>query len=91
MKSAVTCQRGASLAQTEEARQALLAIKARVEASRPAVDVTTAAVNFTVGERFLQGLPTSRTFSDLLNLAPGVALSQATADIESVARTVLPA
>ncbi|HUE90028.1 MAG TPA: carboxypeptidase regulatory-like domain-containing protein [Vicinamibacterales bacterium] len=51
--------------------------RARVEGSRPVVDVTSAAVAFNLGEPLLRGLPTSRTFSDLINLVPGVAGEQA--------------
>jgi hypothetical protein len=68
---------GATLTLDTRLDVATLSEQTRVEASRPAVDVTTAAVNFTVSERFLQGLPTTRTFSDLLNLVPGVAGDQA--------------
>lgn len=48
-----------------------------IEQSRPVVDVTSAAVTFQLGEKLLRGLPTSRTFSNLINLFPGVAGDQA--------------
>jgi hypothetical protein len=51
--------------------------RAQVEGARPVVDVTSAAVAFNLGEALLRGLPTSRTFSDLINLVPGVAGEQA--------------
>lgn len=51
--------------------------RAQVEVSRPVVDVTSASVTFHLGETLLRGLPTSRTFSDLINLVPGVAGEQA--------------
>ena len=51
--------------------------RADVEVPRPVVDVTSASVTFDLGEPLLRGLPTSRTFSDLINLAPGVAGDQA--------------
>ena len=41
------------------------------------MDVTSAAVTFNLGEAMLRGLPTSRTFADLINLVPGVAGDQA--------------
>lgn len=68
---------GATLTVDAELAVATLAAETRVDASRPAVDVTTAAVTYTLGEPFLRGLPTSRTFSDLINLFPGVAGEQA--------------
>lgn len=51
--------------------------RTQVELSRPLVDVTSASVNFHLGEPLLRGLPTSRTFADLINLVPGVAGDQA--------------
>ena len=51
--------------------------RTHVELSRPVVDVSSASVTFHLGEPLLRGLPTSRTFSDLINLVPGVAGEQA--------------
>ena len=51
--------------------------RAQVEVSRPVVDVTSAAVAFNLDKELLRGLPTSRTFADLINLVPGVAGDQA--------------
>ncbi|MGE0816287.1 MAG: carboxypeptidase regulatory-like domain-containing protein [Vicinamibacterales bacterium] len=68
---------GATLTLDTELGVAAQVEQARAEAARPAIDVTTAAVTYTVGEPMLRGLPTSRTFSDLLNLFPGVAGDQA--------------
>lgn len=51
--------------------------RAQVTVSRPVVDVTSASLNFNLGEPLLRGLPTSRTFADLINLIPGVAGDQA--------------
>jgi hypothetical protein len=68
---------GATLTVDAQLAVATLSTETRVDASRPAVDVTTAAVTYTLGEPFLRGLPTSRTFSDLINLLPGVAGEQA--------------
>ena len=68
---------GATLTVDAELAVAGLSAETRVDASRPAVDVTTAAVTYTLGEPFLRGLPTSRTFADLINLFPGVAGEQA--------------
>lgn len=68
---------GATLTVDAELAVATLATETRVDASPPAVDVTTAAVTYTLGEPFLRGLPTSRAFSDLINLFPGVAGEQA--------------
>jgi hypothetical protein len=56
---------------------AAVAERAQVDAARPVVDVTSAAVAFTLNETWLRGLPTSRTFADLINLIPGVAGDQA--------------
>ncbi len=68
---------GATLTVDAELAVAALSAQTRVDASRPAVDVTTAAVTYTLGEPLLRGLPTSRTFADLINLMPGVAGEQA--------------
>lgn len=68
---------GATLIVDAELAVAGLNTETRVEAARPAVDVTTAAVTYTLGEPMLRGLPTSRTFADLINLLPGVAGDQA--------------
>lgn len=68
---------GATLTVDAELAVAALSAETRVDASRPAVDVTTAAVTYTLGEPLLRGLPTSRTFADLVNLLPGVAGEQA--------------
>ena len=68
---------GATLTVDAELAVAALSAETRVDASRPAVDVTTAAVTYTLGEPLLRGLPTSRTFADLINLFPGVAGEQA--------------
>lgn len=68
---------GATLTVDAELAVAALSAETRVDASRPAVDVTTAAVTYSLGEPFLRGLPTSRTFGDLINLFPGVAGEQA--------------
>jgi hypothetical protein len=51
--------------------------RAEVEAVRTAVDVTSASITFNLGDPLLRGLPTSRTFADLINLVPGVAGEQA--------------
>lgn len=54
-----------------------LAERTQVDQARPVVDVTSAAVTFTLSEPMLRGLPTLRAFSTLINLAPGVAGDQA--------------
>jgi hypothetical protein len=68
---------GATLIVDSELAIAALTDRTQVEHSRPVVDVTSASVTFNLGEPLLRGLPTSRTFSDLINLVPGVAGDQA--------------
>ncbi len=43
-----------------------------IRGSSPVVDVTSAAVPVRLDEALLQNLPTSRSLSDILNLAPGI-------------------
>ena len=68
---------GATLLVDIELAIAPLTERTQVDESRPAVDVTSAAVTFQLGATLLRGLPTSRTFSNLINLFPGVAGDQA--------------
>lgn len=68
---------GATLIVDVEIAVAPRAERAQVESSGPVVDVTSASVAFNLGEALLRGLPTSRTFADLINLVPGVAGEQA--------------
>ena len=68
---------GATLLVDTRLEIAPLAERAHVEHARPVVDVTSAAVTFTLSEPMLRGLPTQRAFSNLINLAPGVAGDQA--------------
>lgn len=68
---------GATLIIDVELAIAPLTERTLVEFSGPAVDVTSASVPYTLGAPLLRGLPTSRTFSDLINLTPGVAGDQA--------------
>lgn len=51
--------------------------RTQVNHAGPVLDVTSAAVTFTLSEPMLRGLPTLRAFSSLINLAPGVAGDQA--------------
>ncbi len=55
---------GVTLIVDAELAVAALSAQTRVDASRPAVDVTTAAVTYTLGEPLLRGLPTARALRE---------------------------
>lgn len=68
---------GATLIVDTRLAIAPVAERTQVDHAGPVVDVTSAAVTFTLSEPMLRGVPTLRAFSSLINLAPGVAGDQA--------------